>query len=126
MIPIFQDRYGTIDGNCFEACLASLLELPLHGVPELGGDDVYESNLARYLAGQGLLYVLVRGPSNPERSILEAMFEVKEVYHVIEGVSPRGGPHAVVGRNGKTVHDPHEGGGGLLREDGWGFLLRRI
>lgn len=126
MKPVFQDRYGSIDGNCFEACLASLLELPLHDVPELGGDAVYESNLARYLAGQGCLYVLVRGPSNPERGILAAMFNSGDVYHVIEGISPRGGSHAVVGLNGKTVHDPHEDGGGLMREDGWGFLLRRL
>jgi hypothetical protein len=124
--PVFQDRYGSIDGNCFEACLASLLELPLGGVPELGGDDVYEDNLARFLAGQGCLYVLVRGPSNPELGILTAMFKQGDVYHTIEGVSPRGGPHAVVGLNGRAAHDPHEGGGGLMREDGWGFLLRRL
>lgn len=36
-------------------------------------------------------------------------------YHVVVGPSPRGAyNHAVVGLNGKIVHDPHPDGGGLL------------
>ena len=34
MKPVFQDRYGSADGNCFEACLASILELPLTSIPD--------------------------------------------------------------------------------------------
>lgn len=35
MIPIFQTRYAVETfGNCFEACIASILELPLAAVPD--------------------------------------------------------------------------------------------
>lgn len=35
MIPVFQTRYATETfGNCFEACVASILELPLSAVPD--------------------------------------------------------------------------------------------
>lgn len=35
MIPVFQTRYAVETfGNCFEACLASILELPLTAIPD--------------------------------------------------------------------------------------------
>lgn len=35
MIPVFQTRYAVETfGNCFEACLASILELPLAAIPD--------------------------------------------------------------------------------------------
>ena len=35
MIPVFQTRYSAQTfGNCFEACVASILELPLTAVPD--------------------------------------------------------------------------------------------
>lgn len=35
MIPVFQSRYAAETfGNCFEACVASILELPLAAVPD--------------------------------------------------------------------------------------------
>jgi len=35
MIPVFQTRYAAATfGNCFEACVASILEVPLSSVPD--------------------------------------------------------------------------------------------
>lgn len=35
MIPVFQTRYAAETfGNCFEACIASILELPLAAIPD--------------------------------------------------------------------------------------------
>lgn len=35
MIPVFQTRYAAETfGNCFEACIASILELPLGAIPD--------------------------------------------------------------------------------------------
>jgi len=48
---------------------------------------------------------------------------------MIEGKSPRGGLHAVVGRNGKIVHDPHPQDGtgrGLVRIDNFGLICARM
>jgi hypothetical protein len=109
----------------FEACIASLLEIPLSEVGDFGGDDVFEDNLAQWLAKRGLIYILVNGPDFLENEMLQAMFAQGDVYHIIEGISPRGGPHAIVGLNGKPVFDPHDGTG-LWKVDGFGFLLKRL
>ena len=37
MKPVDQTRTGVPYGNCMEACFASLLEVPLLEVPDLGG-----------------------------------------------------------------------------------------
>jgi hypothetical protein len=127
MKPVKQDKFGPRVGNCFEACIASILEIPLHEVPDFGGDDVFEANLARFLAKRNLIYVLVNGPDAMESEMLAHMFAQGDVYHVLEGISPRGGPHACVGLNGRLAFDPHGSGmEGLWKTDGWGFLLKRL
>lgn len=125
MRPVLQDRFGNV-GNCFEACLASILNLELQDVPDLGSNDVYERNLARFLETRGLIYVLIDRPNELEKQMMQHMFAARVVYHVIEGTSPRGGPHACVGKNGLIVHDPHKGGGGLIKVQGWGFVVKRL
>lgn len=127
MKPVRQTKYGPNEGNCLESCFASILEIPLSEVGYFGGDDVFEDNMAKWLAKRGLIYVLVNGPDFMENEMLQAMFAQGDVYHILEGISPRGGPHAIVGLNGKPVFDPHaEGVEGLWKTDGWGFLLKRL
>ena len=96
MRKLTQSRTGE-NGNCFATSLASILETR---VPEFGIDvpeDTYWSNVSRWLARFGLKYVRV-----PIRKGLEPVG-----WGTLEGVSPRGGLHAVVAYNGKMVHDPH-------------------
>ncbi|HJX53533.1 MAG TPA: hypothetical protein VJ801_12270 [Polyangia bacterium] len=124
MTPVTQTRTGE-DGNCFAAALASILEIPLHVVPEFGGDDVFVANIQRFLAEHGLYYVRVA----PDDPALERAFESGDVFHTIEGVSPRGGEHATVGLNGEIVHDPHPQDGtgrGLVSVDAFGLLCARM
>jgi len=106
MIPVNQTRTGNA-GNCFAACLSSILEVPLNQVPDFGmeDDETFLSKLARFLLIRDLYYVQVP-PNDP---ILKAMWKYGDAYHTVEGVSPRGGLHACVGRNGKIVFDPHPG-----------------
>lgn len=33
MKPVFQDKFGEKDGNCLQACVASIMEVPLESVP---------------------------------------------------------------------------------------------
>ena len=44
MIKVFQDKYGPANGNCMQAALASLLELPLEEVPHFHshGEDWFK------------------------------------------------------------------------------------
>lgn len=62
MIPIFQTRYATETfGNCFEACIASILELPLSAVPDraaLVDADAWADRVSRIRAERGEAGVL--------------------------------------------------------------------
>lgn len=92
MIPHTQTRIGD-NGNCFAAALASILDE--RQLPEFGGDDRYWDRVDAYLARRGLKYRRV--PLEP-----------KPVgYSTVEGISPRGGLHACVAKDGEFVHDPH-------------------
>jgi len=123
VIPLTQTRTGEPDGNCFATALASILEC---AVPEFDGPrrynfgsrdkgvDDYWANVDGWLRSKGLEYH--QEPiTNPPPS----------GWHTVEGISPRGGLHAVVGKNGKMIHDPHpqDGTGRFLREPlKWGVL----
>ena len=105
MIPTRQTRTGKI-GNCFSACLASILEIPLREVPnfvDASTDEQFYENAAKWLASHGLYYVQLK----PDDPMLAVMFKEGPIYHTIEGISPRGGMHATVGLNGHMVWDPH-------------------
>jgi len=39
MKPVFQTDFTKISGNCYPACLASILEIPLKNVPIFHGDN---------------------------------------------------------------------------------------
>jgi len=120
-----QDRVGEGTGNCFEACIASLLECPLHAVPDFPRDngDFIEA-VQRWLSStENMFYCRV--PVD-EDSDAAAAFVTGDVWHVIEGVSERGGQHACVGLNGRLVHDPHPGGHGLVKVESFGFLASRM
>jgi hypothetical protein len=115
-----QGRYG----DCFRACIASILHLPAQAVPHVfdgaSDDDTAGDGLEmlnQWLAQYGLAYteVLTTDP-------LQMMARYNSAaYHVMVGRSPRGGNHAVVAKAGKVVHDPHPERGGLSKplQDGY-------
>lgn len=110
MLRLTQTRVGSPNGTCLATCLASILDEP--NVPDFGmnvSDEEFFENMAEWLAERGLRY--------RERPITG---KAPRGYHLILGISPRGGQHAVVGRNGKMVHDPHPQDG-----TGRGLALRR-
>ena len=102
-------------GDCQRAVIASLLELPISEVPHFlrdasGNPSDYWDSLQGFLASRGLAYMHV-----PACSGASFFGDGVDVYHEISGPSPRGGGvmHAVVGRNGVIVHDPHPSKAGL-------------
>lgn len=121
---VIQSRTGP-NGNCFAACLASILDIPLRSIPDFGGDREFLGNIAEFLKPRGLLYVQVP----PDDVVLKTMFSTGETLHTIEGRSPRGGQHAVVGCNGRMIHDPHPQDGtgrGLVTVECFGLLCQRF
>lgn len=118
MKPVEQSRIGE-DGRCFPACLASILELPEVSVPDL--DNTNETQVNGFLASHGLRY---------QEIPIDADTPIPVGWHVICGVSPRGGMHAVVGRDGEFIHDPHpvsdDPRRGVVKPERWGLLLPTV
>lgn len=102
MKPVMQNQRGEF-GNCLTACVASVLELPIHEVPnfieyEQGNGEyltVFNEFLARY--GYQALTIYL--------SALDKTW-IPAGYHLIYGYSQAGVKHAVVGYRGVVVHDP--------------------
>ena len=123
MIPIQQSITGA-RGNCFSACLASLLEVPIEDVPlflwESGDGTIFDwsERLDAWLKPMGLYALHFFSGQRPPRVM-------PGVLHIMTGISPRGRPHAVIGLGGEIVHDPHPDRSGLISCDGFVLLVPR-
>jgi hypothetical protein len=118
---VLHDAEHGIRGDCFRACLASILELPPESVPMAFNPNGWRGVINAWLAPLGLFYFDIRADDPMCEGLLHA-----SPYHIITGPSPRGGGvrHAVVGHRGVIEHDPHPTRAGLLGGDrSYGFLL---
>lgn len=107
-------------GNCLQAALASVLELPLDQVPHFCdanahglGYDWYAEMNAWLTQRFGLMVVYIRASPEWKPTGL----------HLLSGTSPRGSQHETVGRDGAMVHDPHPVGGGVSGEMHYGVFV---
>ncbi len=108
MKAVYQDRRD----NCFQACLASILELPLDAVPDVMPpfDDAWLVRLIEWLEPRGWTALLITSWEEPHEWD-------DGIWMIAGGLSPRSEGdevtmHAVVWKDGKCIHDPwHEGGG---------------
>lgn len=144
MRPVFQTRTEVdpdrgICGNCFQAAVASILELSLESVPDFmqedldrriaagatprvawDGDWQWWDALQEWLREQGLMYIEISSPDS------WTDIHPSLGFHLINGKSPRGDyDHTVVGYAGKIVHDPRQdaNGSGLESQKGFGFFV---
>lgn len=88
-----------VPGDCFRACVASIMNLPLEGVPHfmLFGDKWFDT----FVLWIGLQGYDVRFATDADEVPADR-------FYILSGKSPRGAfNHAVVARNGAVVHDPH-------------------
>lgn len=116
MTPVFQTAFydeekGT-KGNCFEACLASILDMAMEQMPKisLAGEKWhglfyrFMETLPQYdFEGYGDARVLLTYPGI-------------DGYIICSGQSPRHAKitHGVIYKNGLMVHDPHPSGAGII------------
>ena len=56
MKPVMQTKFGPVEGNCFCACLASMLELPIEDIP-FYHDVNWFKNYNDFLMTKGFTYV---------------------------------------------------------------------
>ena len=118
MIKVYQTRFGGMDapkkeqGNCFQACVASLLEIPLesafdctrHG-EHIDGLPVEKQSwyisFNEWLAKFGLASIYL--PHYPVQ-----LTEIDDYYIVVvKSTTLKHRNHCVIIRNGKLAHDPN-------------------
>lgn len=109
MKPIYQTKFMPPKGNCLQACLASIFELPLEEVPEFDFEEGwYEQFVEWCLTEFGLQPIDISADSKYFKPM---------GWHMINGKSPRGDwNHAVVAYGGEILHDPFPEGGGKLED----------
>lgn len=130
MVPVQQtvtrqpSDEGGPPGNCFAACIASLLEISIDEVPQPTVEDRtdwsrpggYWERIAKFLNSRGLHMVeFDRDLSGGlTESTTEGYLPTFDFHWIATGLSPRGDfMHSVVCRGMEIVNDPHPDGGGL-------------
>lgn len=121
MKPVFQTTFGgprgpmEERGNCFSACIASLLELTIEEVPTFVLEEDWHAAAQTWLGARG--YWMLTLPWHGHGDWYNAVLYPFAGYHLLGGQSPRGEfGHSVVAHAGRIVHDPHpEGGEPALR-----------
>lgn len=121
MKPVFQTKFAKGEGNCFAACVASILEVPLEQVDFVADEETWLPKLNAILEPFGYRWLEI----NLKHSVNYPLYAMYGQICVFTGKSPRGDMnHAVVGRlNGtwedasvtyETIHDPIPGGTGIV------------
>ncbi len=119
MTPVKQSELhdAVTVGNCFQACIASLRDLPLSAVPHFCNDFARDQqrfpwNMHEWLGERGLVYI--------EFTVEEARTASSNWWghHLICGQSPRGKfLHSVIGFNGDPIFDVHPSNQMLLPQE---------
>lgn len=113
MTPVKQSKLyakdGIHNGNCYAACLASLLDIPLWMVPPFedmfgrGGEyRVRTQDWLRRMFGLRL-----------QETSGHRVDELPEFY-IASGLGKRGVHHSVIYSAGKLAHDPHPSDDGII------------
>ncbi len=118
MTPVDQTTFGVkrwpyLPGNCLSACVASILDMPTESVPLFVKktdpcDGIWAERLDKWLAEDGLGALIL-----PASVVLAP----PEGFYILYGLSVKGNEHAVVGKAGRIVHDPHPSRTGLAKVD---------
>ena len=118
MKPVQQTTFGQKKGNCFSACVASILELTLDEVPWFIGSEDWFAAFTEWLKPLGYWPLMLKV------GIVRKFDEIGQGY-VSETWLPSGywiaggecsrGWHAVIFRDGDFVHDPHPSNEGLKK-----------
>lgn len=122
-----QTTFGEKEGNCFSACVATILEMPIDDVPFFMIPEGWWEFLLDWLKSLGY-YALNFQLEEFEDEYREAFMEqLGPGLGIMGGKSPRGDfDHAVVSNGYGMVHDPHPSRDGILTQDGVVVLIKGI
>lgn len=109
MIPVYQDT----GDNCFQACVASMFELPLSEVPHFVADAATQEEqgilpaFREWCSRRGVFPIDIPMQGLSLSSVLENVQHlVPDAHYILGGSTVTGTQHAVVCCSGKIVHDP--------------------
>ena len=108
MTPVDQTIFGGREGNCFAACVATILRLPLEDVPNFCAHEDWFARFDAWLRERGLW------PLKFDASAELIDNVARDALGIVSGEAERGLMHATVWRGGAMVHDPHPSRAGLL------------
>ena len=113
MIPVDQTEFIWPESNCFSACIASILHLPINEVPTFAKYDDPWEHVTAWLKERGFYFYDFE---------LHDPFDAEQTppgFHIVTGKSPRHETlrHCVVARGTKIVHDPHPSRAGIETRD---------
>lgn len=123
MKPVDQTTFGLPGGNCFSACVASILELAIDHVPYFMGDADWWDGFSDWIRPLGFYPVMVPLHTSSWRPC---------GWHILSGRSPRASDedvgkeqylHSVVAQADRIVHDPHPSRDGILTHEDTIFLV---
>ena len=125
MIQIDQTIFDVGKGNCFAACIASILEIPINDVIHFPNGDCsnWREIINDWLKEKDMFFIDLILPGDMRDEQIKYWG-----YHIIMGDSPRCGDirHAVVGYKGEIIFDPHPSRSGLLGTNfTYGLLVRK-
>lgn len=116
MKKVYQDKFGK-GGNCFSACLASILEIDLKGVPnfqEPNGE--WYRNYKKWLMQKYELDLIAITNWNEAENW-------PKTYAIVSGTSLRGLAHSTVYFGIDLVHDPHPESSGVKDITDWIYFV---
>lgn len=126
MIQVYQTDFTANKGNALQACVASILGLPLEEVPNFIEDpNGYERGINSFLEARSMGFIKLPLTTPAE---LKYPCSAAGLYCIVAGMSPRGShKHCVVCQvcNDKFVfvHDPHPDGNMITTMEWAGFLV---
>lgn len=113
MKPVFQSIHDFKHGDCFRACVASILETPLEEIPNFMRDGRVKFNdyVDEWLVGFPFLFLYFEVESEEDRIHFERQIQECYVIAIGKSIGSIGQKdsdryHAVVWKDGKVVHDP--------------------
>lgn len=137
MKPIKQTKLssedGTISGNCFRSCLASMMEIDIDSIPAFEDMEPGEwfTPFYNFLNENGYEFEGTKynyGKHVDKFNNYLMTYEGVDGYILVGGKSPRTyvtRGHAVLYKNGELVHDPHPSNDGLLEIEDFYMIKRK-
>lgn len=110
--------------------MASMLDLQLDDVPHFGelslptlDPEIFWGHIVGWLSGRGTRVLLTEPLSAYEMRTRGLFGQYHFIFAQVEGLGGTPVGHALIGMNGRIVHDPNRTKPKILSVEGFGFLM---